>query len=67
MRVEIKVKTNSGKTKMEEKNGTFFAFLKALPEEGKANLELMRLATKYFGKPVRIIQGKTSKRKVIEF
>lgn len=67
MRVEIKVKTNSGKSEIQEENGLYIAFLKSLPENGKANLELIKLATKYFKKPVKIISGKTSKKKGIEF
>ena len=32
-----------------------------------ANIELIKLASKYFGKPVKIILGKASKKKLIEF
>lgn len=67
MRVEIKVKTNIGKSEIQEKDGKYIAFLKSPPEDGKANLELVKLASKYFRKPVRIVLGKTSKNKVIEF
>lgn len=67
MRIEIKVKPQSGKSEIQEKDGKYIAFLKSPPEDGKANLELIKLASKYFGKPVRIVLGKTSKNKVIEF
>ena len=67
MRVEIKVKPQSGKSEIQEKEGKYIAFLKSAPEDGKANLELIKLAKKYFGKPARIIIGKTSKNKVLEF
>lgn len=67
MRVEIKVKPHAGKSEIQERNGKYFAFLKSLPEDGKANLELIKLAKKYFGKPVQIVIGKTSKNKIIQF
>lgn len=66
MRIEIKVKTQSGKSEIKEGEGKYFAFLKSAPEDGKANLELIKLASKYFGKSVRIVMGKTSKNKVLE-
>ena len=66
MRIEIKVKPSSRKSEIQVKDGIYFAFLKSPPEDGKANLELIKLASKYFGKPVRILLGKTSKKKVIE-
>ncbi|MDP3728737.1 MAG: DUF167 domain-containing protein [bacterium] len=67
MRVEIKVKTNAGKSEIQEKDGKYTAFLKSAPEDGKANMELLKLASKYFKKPVRIVLGKASKNKLIEF
>ena len=67
MRVEITVKTNAGKSEIQETNGKFYAFVKSHPEGGKANLELIKLAKKYFGKSVQIVLGKTSKKKVLEF
>ena len=67
MRVEMKVKPQSGKSQIQEHEGEYIAFLKSPPEDGKANLELLKLAKKYFGKPVKIILGKTRKTKVLEF
>ncbi len=67
MRIEIKVKTNAGKSQIQEKAGEYIAFLKSPPENGKANLELIKIARKYFGKPVRIVLGKTSKKKILEY
>ncbi|HIH59362.1 MAG TPA: DUF167 domain-containing protein [Nanoarchaeota archaeon] len=52
---------------MQGKEGKYIAFLKSPPEDGKANLELIKLASKYFKKPVRIVLGKTSKKKVLSF
>lgn len=67
MRVEIKVKPHSGKSEIVQQEGKYIAFLKSQPEKGKANQELVKLATKFFGKPVRIKTGLTSKNKVLEF
>ncbi|MSR86034.1 DUF167 domain-containing protein [Candidatus Woesearchaeota archaeon] len=67
MRIEIKVKPQSGKSLIQETDGKFIAFLKSPPEDGKANEELLKLTKKYFGKPGRIVIGKTSKNKVLEF
>ena len=41
-------------------------FLKKSPEDNKANQELEKLLTKYFGKSAIIKRGFTSKNKVIE-
>jgi uncharacterized protein YggU (UPF0235/DUF167 family) len=38
-----------------------------VPEGGKANMELIKLARKYFGKEIRIVKGFTSKNKILEF
>ena len=67
MRVEIKVKPQSKKSEIQDNEGEYTAFLKSPPEDGKANLELLKLAKKYFGNPVKIILGKTRKKKVLEF
>ncbi len=66
MRIEVKVKTNSKKSEIKRINGKYLAFLKSLPESGKANEELLKLAKKFLGKPVRIVIGKTSKNKVLD-
>jgi len=41
--------------------------IKAPPEKGKANAEIIRFLGKTLGRQVRIKSGLTSKRKVIEF
>ena len=66
MRIEIKVRPQSGKSEIQEVNGRYLVFLKSPPEQWKANQELLKIAKKYFRKPVKIILGKTSKNKVIE-
>ncbi|HLC22362.1 MAG TPA: DUF167 domain-containing protein [Candidatus Nanoarchaeia archaeon] len=66
MKITMRVKPRSGRSKIEEENGTYRAYLRAAPEGGKANIELLKLARKYFKKPVRIVSGFTSKTKIIE-
>jgi len=65
MRIEIKVKPNSGKSEIIRKDG-YIAFLKSPPENNKANIELIQLARKKFQSEVRIVSGFTSKKKVVE-
>ncbi len=62
MRITLKVKTKSGRSEIVDDT----AYLKSEPEKGKANLELIKLASKHFKKPVKIVKGFTSKTKVIE-
>jgi len=76
MFIKIKVKTNSGEQKVEkisddlffEKGfeGLYFVKLKDPPEGGRANLELVRVLAKHFGKDVKIKSGFTSKLKIVE-
>ena len=66
MRIGIKVKPQSGRSEIQEVDSKYIVFIKSHPEAGKANRELVKLAAKYFQKPVKIISGKTSKNKVLE-
>ena len=67
MILKIKVKPNARKTEILKQNNDELEIAIAAPaERGKANAELIRFLEKKFGKDVRIIRGKTSKRKIIE-
>ncbi|MGD9276436.1 MAG: DUF167 family protein [Candidatus Pacearchaeota archaeon] len=67
MKINIKVKTNSGKQEVEKMGeDEYLVFVKAVPENNKANLEVEKVLRKYFKKDVKILRGKTSKRKVAE-
>ncbi len=53
----------------ELEDGTFKVRLSSVPENGKANEELIALLSKHFGckkNQVRIVLGETSRNKVIE-
>jgi len=66
MIISVKVKPNSGKQEVEEKNGSYIISLKSSPENNKANVELVKLLQKYFKSPVKIKSGFTSRNKIVE-
>ena len=66
MKLKIKVKPNSGEQSVEKKGDEFIVKLKSAPENNKANLELVKVLKKYFGKEVKIKSGFTSRRKIVE-
>lgn len=66
MKISVSVKPKSGRSEFIEENGEYRAYLRAEPEDGKANLELLKLARKHFKKQVRIVRGFTSQTKIIE-
>ena len=64
--VEVVVKTKAKKSEIIEDNGgRLKVAVKAVPEGGKANLELLKLLRKKYGCRVEILKGGRSKRKVI--
>jgi uncharacterized protein (TIGR00251 family) len=65
--IEVHVKPGSGKSEIlgADENGVLKVSLKARAEDGKANLELIKLLTKHFGRPAKIKSGHTGKRKLI--
>ena len=54
MKIKIKVKTNSREPKIEKKENFYLVSLKSVPENNKANLELVKLLKKYFNKEIVI-------------
>ncbi len=67
MRINILVKTNAGKSEiLGKENNTYRVNVKASPEKGKANLEVIKLFHKKFKKPVNMVKGFKSKEKVLE-
>ena len=67
MRLNIKVSTNSGRQEIQQiSKSEYKIFLKKSPEDNKANIELTKLLKKHFKKRVKILQGFTSKRKLVE-
>jgi uncharacterized protein (TIGR00251 family) len=76
MKIKVKVKTNSGEQVVEKISkdlffeegfeALYFVKLKSSAEGGKANLELVKLLSKYFGKEVKIKSGFSSRMKIVE-
>ena len=68
MIIKVKAKPNSGKQEVVEdkKSESYIVYLKSQPEDGKANIELLKLLKKHFHKPVRIKSGLTSRNKIVE-
>lgn len=66
MIIKIKVKPNSGKQEVVKEGENYVAYLKSVPEERKANIELLKLLKKYFNRKIKIKSGFTSRNKIIE-
>jgi len=66
MIIKLQVKPNARRTEiLEEREGFLRVAVKAPPVEGKANLELLKFLKKHFKSEVRLVSGRTSKRKLI--
>jgi len=66
MIIKVKVKPNSKKQGIKKINDVFLISLKEKPEDNKANLELLKIFKKKFGKKARIVKGLKSKNKILE-
>ncbi|MDD5738817.1 MAG: DUF167 domain-containing protein [Candidatus Pacebacteria bacterium] len=70
MKVNIKVKTKAKQEKVVEMgNNNFEVHVKQLPEQGKANIAVIKILAKYFKIPqnnIKILAGKTNSRKIAE-
>jgi len=66
MKIKVKVKPNSGEQNVEKiEDDNYLVKLKSVPENNKANLELVKVLKKYFGKEVKIKSGFTSRKKIV--
>ena len=67
MILKIKVKLNSKEQEIvKTRENEYKISLKEKPEDNKANIELIKLLKKHFGKEVRFVKGMRSKNKIIE-
>ena len=67
MILKIKVKPNSDKQEIENIDGNNYKIsLKSKPEDNKANIELIKLLKKHFGKDIKIIKGLRNRNKIVE-
>jgi len=68
MKLKIKVKPNSGKEEVVKiSDEEYLVYLKKPAQDGKANLELVKILKKYFKKDVKIKSGLKSRVKIVEF
>ncbi len=66
-KIKLTVKPNSPKNEIINiKDNEYKINIKAPPQEGKANRELIKFLKKYFNKSVRIITGLKSREKIVE-
>ena len=65
MKINVKIKPSKEEQKI-VKNNDYIVYLKSAPRDNKANIELIKLLKKYFGKNVRIKSGLFSRNKIIE-
>ncbi len=63
---KIKVHAGSSKEDVKEIDNKLEIWVKKISINGKANEEVVRVLKKYFGKPVRILSGLSSRKKIIE-
>lgn len=67
--IKVIVKPRSAKTEFlgwNNKKSAYLINLKANPEHGKANLELIKFLQRKLRKKVQILKGKTSKTKILK-
>lgn len=67
-RVVVRVKVNRPKTKIVEATPEIIQVdIAAPPENNKANIELLKFFSRITKKACRIVSGRTTKEKIIEF
>lgn len=69
MKIKIRVHSNSSKEEIKTARtpaGPMEIWLREKPIDNKANIKIIKLLKEYFGKPVKITSGFTSRNKIIE-
>ena len=67
MRITVDVKAGARQEGVEELGeGIYIVRVKVPRRKGKANAAVLRLLRKHFGRPVHIVRGLTSTRKIVE-
>ena len=70
MKYTVKVIPKSSRTEIIEESNNFLKIkLKAVPEKGKANIELIKFLAKHFKTAksnIKIVKGETGRNKIIE-
>lgn len=65
MKINVIVKPNAKENKIIKEDNVYKVSLRAKPQEGKANLELIKFLSRRFKKKARIISGFRNKKKLI--
>ena len=63
--IEVRVKTNAKSFALYEKDGKLILEVTSPPQEGKANLEIVKGLKKLFGRDVEILRGFKGRDKTI--
>lgn len=63
--IALRVIPNAGRTEVKEENGILKVYVHAVPDNNKANQELMTFFKKELGLKVEIIRGEKSRKKVL--
>ena len=66
MRINIKVRTNAPETKITKEDNLIYLDVHAKPENNQANIEIIKFFHRLYKKPVTIVAGLTSKKKILE-
>ncbi len=66
MKIKVVVKTGQREQSVEEMDGFILVRVINRPIKNKANIELIKLLSSYFGKKVKMVSGANSKIKIIE-
>ncbi len=66
MRLEIKVLPGAGKDEVSEDGGAITVRVKAQAKDNKANVAVLKVLRKHFGKEVRFVSGLKSRKKTVE-
>ena len=67
MLISVRLHPNSSQEKILKRDEGFYeAWLKEKAVDNKANIALMKLLKRHFGKPIKIKTGLTSRNKIIE-
>ncbi|MBI2079857.1 DUF167 domain-containing protein [Candidatus Micrarchaeota archaeon] len=64
--MEVKVTPKSKKFSFSLENNVLFIKATEEPERGKVNFEIIKELQKIIGKPVRILKGQKSRKKILE-
>jgi uncharacterized protein (TIGR00251 family) len=66
MGIPVRVIPNASRSRVAgEQDGFLKVYIKAVPEKGKANKELMDVLARHFGRKVEIVRGQTSRKKIV--